>query len=118
MRRVRLYEVRWREESLMTPTIRYCTTTDGVRIAYCDEGEGPVVRPYRHFRGVTLQMELQSRDSPLVRALRGAGLRHSLRRSVERAVGAEVTVFTHARWWTISKLEAVGRALELDTVRI
>ena len=37
---VRLYEVRWREERVMEPQMRFCTSFDGVRIAYATLGEG------------------------------------------------------------------------------
>lgn len=41
-------EVWWRTIRAMDREIRYCTTSDGVRIAYCVEGEGPqmVVTPF------------------------------------------------------------------------
>ena len=39
---VRVYEVRWRDD--WSSEVRYCTTSDGVRIAYSDVRRGDAAR--------------------------------------------------------------------------
>ncbi|MEX0800144.1 MAG: adenylate/guanylate cyclase domain-containing protein [Dehalococcoidia bacterium] len=92
--------------------VRYCTTEDGVRIAYAVTGSGPpiVVRS----EGLVSHVQLEWSVPLIARVLSRMARSHTLIRFDQRGSGMSDRIFAQTAREAVSDIEAVADTLRLD----